>query len=142
MADPTLRETLERYARQPALRTRLGNVPVHGRRLSEILSTLPPSYEAALSDDGAAVVLSWGTPSRRGRLTLRALGRPEAGPYLIEALAEAKIIASSGKVGWWRVRFLKDELKAAVKRAFGADARLWDAPTLVAQIEQYMWRNY
>jgi hypothetical protein len=96
---PTLRDALLAIARTPATCVRLtvegipGGVPLHGARLARALRDLPREWSAALDtgeDDDLRLVLSWHTPLRRGRLTLRALGTIALGPAARDALAECR----------------------------------------------------
>jgi hypothetical protein len=141
-----LRLILTDLARQPAVKTKIGLVPIHGKRLAYLLQALPPDYSVELSADQTRLLFSWQTPQRRGALSLRAIASPDWGDGVLAALQYVQGVLEAQSLGMrrnWRAKDLRGALWTPVRRVLGEKryAKQTAAETADALVA-WGWRNY
>jgi len=146
---PDLRAALHRLSTQPSVRARLtvpgiaGGVPIHGARLARAMRVLPRTWiaaiEADVDDDTLRLVISWDTPSHRGRLRLRALGAIQLGE-----IASATLDTCNRYAHQQISHYLSRSEIAATSRALGGAYRCYGRTgrDLRDSLIAYGWRHY
>jgi hypothetical protein len=141
-----LRLILTDLARQPAVKTTIGRVPIRGKRLAYLLRALPPDYSVELSADQTRLLFSWQTPQRRGALSLRAIASPDYGDGMLAALQYVRGVLEAQSLGRrrnWRAKDLRGDLWGPVRGVLGEKrhAKQTAAETADALVA-WGWRNY